>query len=287
MKIKRNLGNFTKSNDAVTGIVVAILLIGLFVTIFSIIQTVYVPQWMEQKESEHMNEVASQFAQLKFATDIQLYSPSSSNLSISTPITLGSEKIPYLLSEKSYGELAIVSDECSVTIKGDETIFHPIGTIRYSSRNFYFVDQSYIYETGAVIIAQSQGNILSSPPFFSVTNQDTVTINFTVVNISSIGGKTSVNGHSTCSVLTSHSRSPNETTNVNNVTQITINTTHPNSWKRFLNDTLLYEGLSYGTNFSLDVSEDENWVKIDFVKNTSAILNVKKISAQITPGWIN
>lgn len=287
MKIKRNLRNFTKSDDAVAGIVVAILLIGLFVTIFSIIQTVYVPQWMEQKESEHMNEVASQFAQLKFATDIQLHSPFSPNLSISTPITLGSEKIPYLLSEKSYGELAIVSDECSVTIKGDETISHPIGTIRYSSRNFYFVDQSYIYEAGAVIIAQSQGNILSSPPFFSVINQDTVNIDFTVVNIFSIGGKTSVNGYSACSVLTSYSRSPNETTNVNNVTQITINTTHPNSWKRFLNDTLLDEGLSYGTNFSLDVSEDENWVKIDFVKNTSVILNVKKISAQITPGWIN
>ena len=203
MKKKRNRKNLTNSNDAVAGIVVAILLVGLFVTIFSIIQTVYVPQWMEEIESEHMDEVASQFAYLKFATDVQLQS-SNSNLSISVPITLGSDKIPYLLSERSYGDLDILSDSSVVTIQNGTTYTYHLGTIKYSSRNSYFVDQTFSYEAGAVIVSQYQGDFLSLSPFFSVNNSEMINISFTLVNISSVGGKTSANGYSTTSILTKY-----------------------------------------------------------------------------------
>ena len=146
------------SDDAVAGIVVAILLVGLFVTIFSIIQTVYVPQWMEEKESEHMGEVTSQFAYLKFATDVQLYSPTNSNLSISVPITLGSDKIPYLLSERSYGDLDILSGSSVVTIKNSTNSYiYNLGTIKYLSDS---------YKAGARIL---QSVVITSPlPFNSL-----------------------------------------------------------------------------------------------------------------------
>lgn len=281
------------SDDAVAGIVVAILLVGLFVTIFSIIQTVYVPQWMEEKESEHMGEVTSQFAYLKFATDVQLYSPTNSNLSISVPITLGSDKIPYLLSERSYGDLDILSGSSVVTIKNSTNSYiYSLGTIKYSSRNSYFVDQTFSYETGAVIVSQHQGNFLSLSPFFSVNNSQMINISFTLVNISSVGSKTSANGYSTASILTKYLSSSDQTVTISNITNITINTSYPSSWKSYFNETLEDEGLDYGlsSDYWITYSEDDNWIILHFntSENSNSLdLSIKKISAQITPGWIN
>ena len=292
MKKKRNRKNLTNSNDAVAGIVVAILLVGLFVTIFSIIQTAYVPQWMEEIESEHMDEVASQFAYLKFATDVQLQS-SNSNLSISVPITLGSDKIPYLLSERSYGDLDILSDSSVVTIKNaTNSYIYNLGTMKYSSRNSYFVDQTFSYEAGAVIVSQYQGDFLSLSPFFSVNNSQMINISFTLVNISSVGGKTSANGYSTTSILTKYLSSSDQTITIDNVTQIKIDTSYPNSWKGFFNETLEDEGLDYGSSsdYWITYSEDDDWIILHFntgENSNSLSLNIKKISAQITPGWIN
>lgn len=281
------------SDDAVAGIVVAILLVGLFVTIFSIIQTVYVPQWMEEKESEHMGEVTSQFAYLKFATDVQLHSPTNSNLSISVPITLGSDKIPYLLSERSYGDLDILSGSSVVTIKNSTNSYiYNLGTIKYSSRNSYFVDQTFSYEAGAVIVSQYQGNFLSLSPFFSVNNSQMINISFTLVNISSVGSKTSANGYSTTSILTKYLSSSDQTVTISNITNITINTSYPSSWKSYFNETLEDEGLDYGlsSDYWITYSEDDNWIILHFntSENSNSLdLSIKKISAQITPGWIN
>ena len=291
MKKKRNKKNLTNSNDAVAGIVVAILLVGLFVTIFSIIQTVYVPQWMGEIESEHMDEVASQFAYLKFATDVQLQS-SNSNLSISVPITLGSDKIPYLLSERSYGDLDILSDSSVVAIQNGTTYTYHLGTIQYSSRNSYFVDQTFSYEAGAVIVSQYQGDFLSLSPFFSVNNSQMINISFTLVNISSVGGKTSASGHSASSILTKYLSSSDQTVAIDNVTQIKIDTDYPNSWKGFFNKTLEDEGLDYGSSsdYWITSSEDDDWIILHFntgENSNSLSLNIKKISAQISPGWIS
>ncbi|PNX50760.1 MAG: hypothetical protein BV458_12670, partial [Thermoplasmata archaeon M9B2D] len=59
------------TDSAVVGIVTAILLIGLVVLVLSIVQTVYVPQIMEQREAEHMDMVALQFAFLTSVIDNQ------------------------------------------------------------------------------------------------------------------------------------------------------------------------------------------------------------------------
>ena len=283
--------NLKSSDEAVVGIVTAILLVGLLVIVFSLIQTVYVPQWMEEIESEHMDEVASQFSYLKFATDVQLQS-SNSNLSISIPITLGSGKIPYLLSEHSYGDLDISSDSLSVTIQNDTNSYeYDLGMIQYSSRNSYFVDQIFSYEAGAVIISQHQGDFLSLSPFFSINKSQMINISFTLVNVSSVGSKTSASGHSISSILTKYISSSDQTISIDNVTQIKINTSYPKSWKGFFNETLEDEGLDYGlsSDYWITYSEDDEWIIIHF--NTSENINslnlsIKKISAQISPGWI-
>jgi len=281
-----------RNNEGVVGIVTAILLVGLLVIVFSLIQTIYVPQWMEEIESEHMDEVASQFSYLKFATDVQLQSSSNSNLSISIPITLGSDKIPYLLSERSYGDLDISSDSLIITIQNATNSYeYNLGMIQYSSRNSYFVDQTFSYEVGAVIISQHQGDFLSLSPFFSINKSQMINVSFTLVNVSSVGGKTSASGHSTSSILTKYISSSDQTITIDNVTQIQIDTRYPKSWKGYFNETLEDEELDYGlsSDYWITYSEDDEWIIIHFntSENTNSLdLSIKKISAQISPGWI-
>ena len=44
------LRKIKKSDHGVVGIVVAVLMIGLMVSVISLIQMVYVPKWMEQRD---------------------------------------------------------------------------------------------------------------------------------------------------------------------------------------------------------------------------------------------
>ena len=45
-KLRKKINSFLRKDDAVAGIVVAIMIVGLVIAVISIIQTVYVPKWM-------------------------------------------------------------------------------------------------------------------------------------------------------------------------------------------------------------------------------------------------
>ena len=281
----REMRYMKREETAVVGIVSAILLVGLFVTVFTIIQTVYVPQWMGERESEHLSNTASQFMLLKFAIDTQIVSNSS--LSITTPITLGSDKIPYFLSERSYGSIEVTQNSQNLSIKNSSTsLSFNLGSIEYSSRNNYFVDQKFIYENGAIIISQQQGSILMSPGFFYITKEgDMINISFTLVNISSVDSKNTAYGYSTTAILTRYDPSYDISTNINNVSQINISTEYHRVWKKFFEKILDEAGLSENDDYTL--IENNDGIIIHF--NTSNILHlsVKKIITQVSPGWIS
>ncbi|MCD6262211.1 MAG: hypothetical protein J7J52_04230, partial [Deltaproteobacteria bacterium] len=80
-------------NKGQVGVIVAILVVSLLVAVLVIIQTVYVPQWMKDREAEHMDNVANQFADLKYSLDLQASQRSLSPLINS--ITLGSKELPF------------------------------------------------------------------------------------------------------------------------------------------------------------------------------------------------
>ena len=275
------------SDDAVVGIVATFLIVGLIVTVISMIQAVYVPEWMEQTEADHMELVADQFSQLKFAIDTQS-AIKEPHTPISTSITLGNKELPFLTSSRAYGSLDILSDECIVTITNDSgPVSYPLGVIKYSSANAYFLNQAYICEAGAVILSQSQGNTMSIKPAFSVSYGADINISFTIINISTIGEKRSIGGYGTYPIQTEFSEVG--VTNFADVKNITINTNYQNAWQKFINNTLINSGLNYdgyGTNFSINNSGDS--VILEF--NNSITVNLKlkhvTINAQIAPGWI-
>jgi len=275
------------SDDAVVGIVATFLIVGLIVTVISMIQAVYIPKWMEQTEADHMEVVADQFSQLKFAIDIQSANKKP-DIPISTSITLGNKELPFLTSSRAYGSLDILSDECIVTITNDSgPVSYPLGVIKYSSANAYFLNQAYICEAGAVILSQSQGNTMSIKPAFSVSYGADINISFTILNISTIGEKRSIGGYGTYPIQTEFS--DNDTTIFPDVKNITIDTNYQNAWQKFINNTLINSGLNYNgydTNFSIRVDDDSMILKFDNSTTVNLKLGYVKINAQIAPGWI-
>ena len=281
------MSHYKNSNDALVGVVVAILLVGLCVTVISIIQVVYVPDWMYSKEAEHMDGVADQFANLKYALDIQ--SAIEQDIPVSTPITLGSKELPVFSSVRAFGTLKILSDECNITVANDtDSVSYSIGVIKYSSANVYFIDQSYIYEAGAVVLNQSQepqGDVMRANPLFSVNNSGDVNISFTIINISSISGKTSISGYRTYPIQTSFLSSSNSA--VYDAQNITIITNHPDSWKTFLNNTLVDSEMTYGDDFTINnITGGIKVVFSDSITVNLISLQFIEIQAQIGSGWI-
>jgi len=267
-----------KQDDAVVGVISVVLVIGLIMVVTTMITTSYLPQWLEQKEAIHMEEVSNQFAQLKYALDIQ--SVVEQKTAISSSITLGSKEIPIFGLGRTFGSLEILSDSCNLVITNStDTLNFSFGTIKYSSGNTYFVDQSYIYEAGALILSQSTASILNGKPFLSVS--DFTNASFTLVDISGVDGKKSVSGYGTYAVYTEFLNS--ESYEVINVTSITITTNYPNAWRTLFNgSTLKYSGLTYV------IKDTDSGVTVEFDEESlgNLFLKVIDISAQLAPGWI-
>lgn len=265
------------SDEAVVGIVVTVLIIGLIISVLSIVELGYMPQWQEQREADHMHDLAYQFSQIKYTTDI--LSALGQKNAISTYINLGIADYPILGSGRTYDSLQVLSNNCNITIS-NSTDSYPfsIGTLKYTSKNTHFVDQSYILEAGSMILSQSKSNILIGKPFINVSNFTNVTLTF--INISCVNGKRNSGGYGTYLVYMEFSKSFNYL--IENVTSINISTNYINAWRIFFNSsTLKYSGLSYTINNGSD------WIEIDF-EDDLGNFNIKfvDIITQIAPGWI-
>jgi hypothetical protein len=225
------------SDDAVAGIVVTVLLIGLILAVMVMINTVYVPQWIEEKEAAHMEEVSNQFAMLKYALDIQ--SIVNQSTAISAPITLGNKEIPFFDLGRTFDTLSIIEDSCTITVKNNTvSSLYSTNTIKYSSRNLYFVDQSYVYEAGSLILSQHPSSVLYGRPSFLVTEFGK-NLSFTFVNISGITGRRSVSGYGNYPIYLKAIRPSNQYTEINNVTDIIITTNYADAWYIALNSSLM------------------------------------------------
>lgn len=284
---------FKSDNHAVVSIVTAFLIVGLVVTVISVIQTQYVPKWMEEKEAEHMNQVADQLAQLKYSIDTHVTNKRLST-PISTSITLGSKEMPYLMSVRAFGKLEILNKTSNINITNltsnnlKKHFNYSFGSIKYTSANAYYLNQIYTYEFGAIILSQKEGNIIRMKPAFSVKYEENVTLTLNMVNITTIGGKKTIAGYGTYPIQTEYLgyEPPLQIINVSN---ITFHTQYTNAWYIFLNKTLIKAGLNYpgyGTDYWINVTEDT--VSVEFSKSitVNVDLNIFHIGAQIAPGWI-
>jgi len=276
--------DINNSDDAVVGVVVTVLLIGLAIAITVMINNVYVPQWLEESEAAHMEQVASQFAQLKYAIDLQTLVRERGS-AVSASITLGTKDLPILGVGKTFGTLEIKEEQCVITVENSTHSWnYTVGQIMFSSGNSYFVRQQYIYESGALILSQpSEGNMLIGKPLFQA---DYDKVYFTVINVTTSESKSSIGGYGTYPIHVEFVDS-DYIHDIRDVERIRVITSYPNAWAAAFKNTLKRTDNPYDESI---VRVEGNKVVVDFLSSgvSNRLLDLKyvEVYAQVAPGWV-
>lgn len=259
------------SNDAVVGIVASFLIVGLVVVVLAVIQTQYVPKWIEEKEADHLDEVENQFVQLKYALDIQ--STVNGTTAISSPITLGNKEMPFFNRGRTFDKLEIAVDSCKVLIYTNGTTDDNLNgtyksdSIKYSSVNYYFINQNFIYEAGALILSQDNKDVLIGRPHVTVNKSpdDKKDIYMIFVSISGVEGKTSISGFGTYDIYTQAFISNMTYKPFYNVSRVVIETDYVNAWNTSFRHSFSQPGLFI--NYTATKETSPNRLVIDFHKD--------------------
>jgi hypothetical protein len=184
-KIKRKLKWDDRGVASTVGTIMALMVV---MTFMSMIVNQYVPVWMKDAESAHMNEVYGQFGTLKGNVDLQVLScvimqqhnePCMKSSGFS-PIEIGIDGVP-IFSSPTVGDLSAhreagkfsVNFSYQYEVGGVNQTFdvqeNSTGNIVLDVANRYFVRQTLTYEGGAIIRSQEDGEILKGEPSFMVT----------------------------------------------------------------------------------------------------------------------
>jgi hypothetical protein len=159
--------------------------------------------------------------------DYKLYKIIDSN-----PYNVTSFNEPFNLSLSLQGS-GIFNIEGKKFIEFSSPQNYNFGAIKYSVDSSYFPDQSYVYESGAVVIYQSEGSTMLFPPSFSINNYN---MSLLLINVTSPIGQDTVSGfgiHSIQTVFNSIEYLRLRCTHIN----ITFYTDYPEAWFKYLNKT--------------------------------------------------
>jgi hypothetical protein len=290
MKYKRiKIRTIRNKDEAVAGIVVAVMIVGLVLAVISIIQTIYIPKWMEAREAEHMGAVADQFADLKFAIDSQVVL--KEDAPISSSITLGSRELGFFMSNKAFGRLAIISNGWAyrMTRTLGDTYEDTFTILRYTSENSYFLNQAYNYEIGGVILNQTQGAVFTIEPEFSAsynTSNRVVTVSLSLIDLQPSDEKTSITGYGTYPVRTEYGTETSTT--MDSIQSLTVITRFPAIWYNFLNTTLSDANLQNTSEYTITKTANEVTVTFIYPPLTNVFVDLKKVTimTEINPGWV-
>lgn len=294
---------FISDNTAVAGVIEALLLVALVAIILSMIQLYYIPIIMEEKESDHMDQVANQFSNLKSVIEIQSitgiinegspkpeYAPYTS---ISSPLILGSKELPYFVSARSYGEVKVIDDTDARNKYWIETDFVTgisLTSIEYDAYNAYFIPQTYVLEGGGIILKQSDGEVMRVNPAMNVMNySNTIEINWNIPLFIGIPGKNSSGlDYKDYYIRTNYTT---HNTYEGTTSYIHIYTNYPDAWNQSLTSDTIGILWEYYHNGYINVQVDKSTTpdRIIITPGTKSIyikLTVTQIGVQIGQGTI-
>lgn len=273
--------NFIKERKAVAGVIEALLLVALVSIVISTIQLVYIPEIMEQREAEHMDDVENQFSFLKAVMDLQ--SMEKKDAPITSPVTLGSRELPYFVTARAFGELSIIgmdNDNYKITVDWSPVTTFPLTSIKYEAYNSYFVDQIYALEGGCIIVKQPDGETVRVEPIINVENKtNEINIYYDIPIIVGISGKNSTSGYKNCFIRTNYSDTDDNWISITNVSSINISTDYSTAWYSLL-EYLLEENVNIDKGSRYTEVTNKPGKEINFYYKETYIY------AQIGPGWI-
>jgi hypothetical protein len=275
-------------SSAVAGVIEALLLVALVSIVISMIQLVYVPQMMQQKEADHMDAVFNQFSELKSMVDMQAMSRSTSP--ISSMLTLGSPKMPYFLTVPALGKVSFSNSSYSnITIL--PFAFHnlTLSSILYESENSYFVDQTYALEGGGIIVQQPGSiSVMRADPSVAAVNESTrIVLHVNLPVFIGVPGKLSTEGEGKCFIRTNYSSNRTYFGTIPTNCYIRIYTNFDKAWNQSLHSILgVYDRNGY-ISVNRVVASPRSYVQIaPGTKTIDLYLNVIQVFVQIGPGWV-
>ena len=309
---------FARNNNALAGVIEALLLVALVAIVLSTIQLYYIPEIMKQKEADHMDTVENQFAQLKSVIEsqgmmgsLQPDDPISHTI-MSSPVTLGHDRLPYFISSWALGHVNINDKDTELDSKivlpnGDLPAKYrprggiPLTSIQYHAQNAYFIDQNFILEGGGIILEQSNGEAMKVSPPIYVKNYTDVPVGgydgylelyYTIPIINSKTGKRiSETGIDTTYVLTNYSETISNSED--GVTYIQIYSDYLEAWNQSLkndNKGILWEYCTDNEYITVEYDDDDNPTYIEIKPEAPYRLDIKftlvEMYAQIGPGFI-
>lgn len=282
---KKPRKDFLNSESAAATVIAAVLLLSLVFTIFAFVNVAYIPEWKNDAEKLHMSEVQKDMIELKYMADVATsFMPldpnySSHPFSVTIPFSMGGGEIPILEPSKSSGTLSINKEPCNIIITlnnssiSNET--HKCRGITYFSNNEQYVNQTYRYENGAVILSQGKKSLMKHSPNFIEIMSKNNSYNFSIQTISIMGDSKSISSNSDLSLrIEGFNFTPvydsYDTGNINSF-NCTIQTEYPEAWRSYLNKTAEGKNLEYGIDYALEYnkSSSPNKVHFEFPLNTS------------------
>lgn len=169
--------SFCKSESGVSAAVAAALLLGIIVATMTTVQLNYVPVWKEDAEYAHMSDVWQDMSRLKSNVDILaagLEINPNAKIVINSPVQLGGADVPFIGSTTTGGTLVVNNDVSGLLINvttntstggyDSNTSLYYTGTVTYRPTNTYYVDETYSYENGALIVAREGRSMMKLAP---------------------------------------------------------------------------------------------------------------------------
>lgn len=287
-------------NEGVASTVGTIMALLVFITFFGIFTNQFVPVWMSDNESSHMATALQQFSTVKSSIDLAVSNYANSLVApapVFVPVTLSSVGIPVFAAGTS-GILTFLPTSVSTKPVFNITYIYQSGsdvnTLSPSNDgqsggmldlycpNRYFVEQHLVYENGAIILNQSDGEYVIAGPQMSIKNAGTVDSPSIVVMItymSLYGTNVTVGGAGSKGVNADLQYAGTSAYTNPNLSDLTIQivSQHGTAWYNYFNRTLGLAGLVEGTNYIMPrpVLHEQEDSAFDYYTMTLVIHSVK------------
>jgi hypothetical protein len=272
----RGFETFKKSESGIAAAVAAALLLGIIVASMTTIQLHYVPVWKEDAEYSHMSDVWRDMARFKSNVDILsagIEMNPNSRITLNSPIQMGGADLPFIGGMKTGGTLAVNNDISGMSIVVDDDMggydsndtMSYTGSVSYHPTNTHYVDETYCYENGALIVSRDGRSIMKLFPGIVLENgTDISSINLSVRTVTLEGKRGVMSSNSIEDIsLTSQDfvniyDSEQEYINGNetvkaNVTSVDliIYTENTEAWEKYFEDSANEINLQEGTNYNI------------------------------------
>jgi len=272
---KKNRWDNDEGVAATVGTIMALLVFLAFMGIFT---NQFVPVWMSDNESTHMSQTIEQFITLKSSIDISISNNPNSIVApspIFVPVTLSTAGIP-VFAGPTAGVLMLSPDTLNQrpslnltyqwvsNVSGAPQTYtlssandgHSGGNLDLYCPNRYFVEQHIVYEDGAVILNQSDGEFIVAGPQLSLRNMGSQASPNWVVMITqvTVEGKNNTIGGTGSKGVTATLKFA-DTAALSNPTPSTLTidvvSPHGMAWKNYFNRTFNASGMRLGTDYNM------------------------------------